>query len=248
MGPEYSFSHEAALKFSNKVYSTKSISEIFHIVEKEKVCGIIPLENSIEGPIHESLDNLFKYDNIYINYVYNMEIKLFLASKDGKIKNILYTNHYAYKESEEFIKNLNINKIEFVSSTSEAAKLAKENNSMCICSKLAVENYGLSIIKEINTENNYTKFALISNKLSYDGDSSIILFTIKNKPGALYNVLKIFYKENIDLTMIYSRPLKTIPWEYYFYLEFKGGYNKKLLEQLKSVTEILKFKGSYKFL
>jgi prephenate dehydratase len=60
--------------------------------------------------------------------------------------------------------------------------------------------------------------------------------------------LKIFYKENIDLTMIYSRPLKTIPWEYYFYLEFKGGYNKKLLEQLKSVTEILKFKGSYKFL
>ena len=177
-----------------------------------------------------------------------MGIKLFLSSKDGKIKNNLYTNHYAYKESEEFIKNLNINKIEFVSSTSEAAKLAKENNLMCICSKLAVENYELSIIKEINTENNYTKFALISNKLSYDGDRSIILFTIKNKPGALYNVLKIFYKENIDLTMIYSRPLKTIPWEYYFYLEFKGGCDKKLLEQLKSVTEILKFKGSYKIL
>jgi prephenate dehydratase len=76
-----------------------------------------------------------------------MEIKLFLASKDGKIKNNLYTNHYAYKESEEFIKDLNINKIEFISSTSEAAKFAKEKNSMCICSKLAVENYGLNMIK-----------------------------------------------------------------------------------------------------
>jgi len=55
-----------------------------------------------------------------------MGIKLFLASEDGKIRDILYTNHYAYKESEEFIRNLNINKIEFVSSTSEAARLAKE--------------------------------------------------------------------------------------------------------------------------
>ena len=194
------------------------------------------------------MDNLFKYDNIYINYIYNMKIKLFLASKDGKIKNTLYTNHYAYKESEEFIKNLNIDRIESVSSTSEAAKLAKEKDSMCICSKLAVENYGLNIIKEINTENNYTKFALISNKPLYCGNKSIILFTIKNKPGTLYNVLKIFYKENINLTMIYSRPLKTIPWEYYFYLEFEDKYNKSLLEKLKSVTEILKFKGSYNIL
>jgi prephenate dehydratase len=77
----------------------------------------------------------------------------------------------------------------------------------------------------------------------------MIFFNVPHKPGALYRALEKFYKYNINLTMIYSRPLKVIPWQYYFYLEFEGELrNSKtinLLEELNAVVTNIKIKGSY---
>ncbi len=128
---------------------------------------------------------------------------------------------------------------------------------MCICSKLAVENYNLKVIKEIHNENNYTKFSLISKNPTYSGERSLIIFTIENKPGSLYKVLRVFYEGKINLSMIYSRPLfkiskennkninRKMPWEYYFYLEYEGPYIDRLIKKLENITEKIKFKGSY---
>ncbi|WP_286188918.1 ACT domain-containing protein [Sulfolobus sp. S-194] len=77
----------------------------------------------------------------------------------------------------------------------------------------------------------------------------MVMFTVPHKPGALYKVLEKFYNNNINLTMIYSRPLKSIPWQYYFYLEFEGNMRenkvKSTLEEIRNITSMLKIKGSF---
>ncbi|WP_252896497.1 ACT domain-containing protein [Metallosphaera hakonensis] len=78
---------------------------------------------------------------------------------------------------------------------------------------------------------------------------TILLFTVPDTPGSLYRVLEKFYLHNVNLSMIYSRPVKVIPWNYYFYLEFDGDLvmaeKTGLLQELKNVTQQLKIKGTY---
>ncbi|MCY0873991.1 MAG: chorismate mutase [Acidianus infernus] len=253
LGPKGSFSHEAALKISNAIYvEAQSISEIFYKVSSEGKLGIVPIENSLEGPINETLDNLFKFDDVFVNKIIELKINLVLASKgDINIKHIknVYTHLYAYKEAQNSLLKLGIvNNVIPVESTSKAAILAlSDPNSAALCSEFAARLYGLKIlaygVQDYN--NNITKFALISKNVSFRGERSMILFTVPDLPGSLYKVLEKFYTFNKNLKMIYSRPVRSIPWNYYFYVEYEGSYEKELLDELKKVTTSLKFKGSY---
>ncbi|BDC19253.1 hypothetical protein HS5_21430 [Acidianus sp. HS-5] len=133
-------------------------------------------------------------------------------------------------------------------STSKAALLAiSDPNSAALCSEFAAKLYGLKIlVNEVQDyDSNITKFALISKKVSLTGERSIMLFTVPDLPGSLYKVLEKFYVLSKNLKMIYSRPVRSIPWHYYFYIEYEGTFDKDLLNELKKVTTSLKFKGSY---
>ncbi len=120
--------------------------------------------------------------------------------------------------------------------------------SAAICSKFAANLYGLNVLYDrVQDGVNITKFVVISKRFYAYGERGIFMFTIPDEPGSLYKVLEKFYKNNINLTMIYSRPIRSTPWHYYFYLEFENKINVLTLEkEIRKVVQELKNKGTYK--
>jgi len=99
--------------------------------------------------------------------------------------------------------------------------------------------------------NNYTRFLILANKKQEKTakDKTSIIFSIKHVPGALYSILEKFNANKINLTKIESRPTKSTPWEYNFYVDFEGNQEdsrvKEMLEKIKQHTLFLKILGSY---
>lgn len=164
---------------------------------------------------------------------------------------VIYSHPHAINESKETLSKHNLSNFVPVESTSTAALYAsKQKYSAAICSEYAAKLYNLKIIlKDINDSINITRFVVISNKIHDKGNKTMIMFTVPHKPGSLYKVLEKFYYNNINLTMIYSRPLKSIPWQYYFYLEFEGELRnekvKETIDSIKELVNLLKIKGTF---
>lgn len=259
LGPEGSFTHEALIKSGIRGYyvTKRSISEIFQSVINDDVnFGFIPFENNLEGIIHETLDCLFEYSSVYVNQCFEMKINQCLIV-NPKIDNlseieVLYTHPIALRQCQKFVKYLQSKGIKIVltNSTSEALEQVINNDKACaIASKFGALSHNLKIlIENIEDYPSYTKFILISKTLRRTGSRTSLIFTLDHKPGTLFKFLELFARSGINLTMIYSRPLKYKPWDYYFYLEFE-----KSLEELSEdfVKEIecrslsFRFLGSY---
>ncbi|MEM0092039.1 MAG: prephenate dehydratase domain-containing protein [Saccharolobus sp.] len=251
LGPQGSFTHEAASLVGDRLLAEPTISAVFKKVDESRdSIGVVPIENSLEGPVNETLDNLYRYDNIYVESEISIKVELVLASKSKSLNEIkkVYSHPYAFSEAKEKLEELGFKEYIPVESTSRAALLAANDiNSGAICSDFAAKIYNLHVVaSKLNSDNNYTRFIVISKKLTKEGEKSMILFSVPHKPGALYKVLQIFYEHNINILMIYSRPLKSIPWQYYFYLEYEGSIsNEEFVQKLRSNTTLLKIKGSF---
>lgn len=186
----------------------------------------MPLQNSLEGPVNETLDNLYTNPSIYVNEVLELEVQLVLASKSvEKRYSKIYSHTHALRELRRGVLEAFGAQIVPVESTSHAAMLAsQEASAAAVCSRRAAEIYGLKVVLEdIQGVNNITKFAVISRKLTTSGHRTMALATVPHRPGGLLRLLEPFYHEGINLTMIYSRPLRHNPWHYYFLLEFEGS-------------------------
>ncbi|ACP35997.1 Prephenate dehydratase [Sulfolobus islandicus Y.G.57.14] len=251
LGPEGSFTHEAAtLLNKGNLKSESTISLVFKKVdEREGSIGVVPIENSLEGPVNETLDNLYNYDNIYVIGEIERKIELALATRSNDLSQIkrIYSHPHAFNEAREKLKELGFNEYIPVESTSKAAQIvSQDSEAAAICSTFAAKLYNLKVLLTINSHNNYTRFIVLSKEMSSNGNKSMILFTVPHKPGALYKVLQVFYDYNINILMIYSRPLKSIPWQYYFYLEYEGNIsNHEFIEKLVKSTSVLKIKGAF---
>lgn len=259
LGPKASFSHLAALKkFGSmvKYFSCNNISDIFSEVEKDNAdYGVVPIENSIEGAISHTLDMLVDSD-LKICSQMMLDISLNLLSKHDK-NNIekIYSNPAVFGQCRIWLEsNLPKANLIEVSSTTKAAQIAsKEKHSACIASLLAADIYDLKIIaKEIeDSPHNITRFLVIG-KFEAEpakNDKTSIVFSVKDKIGALHDMLLPFKNNNINLTKIESRPSKKRAWEYFFFIDMVGHAKdknvKKALDVLEEKTKFLKILGSY---
>ena len=99
--------------------------------------------------------------------------------------------------------------------------------------------------------NNFTRFFILSKEDSppSGNDKTSIVFSVRHKPGALYDFLKELANSKINLTKIESRPTRERPWEYNFYLDFEGHREDKIcreaLERLEENSLFVKVLGSY---
>jgi chorismate mutase/prephenate dehydratase len=141
-----------------------------------------------------------------------------------------------------------------VSSTTRAAQIAaKEKNSGCIASTLAGKVYQLKIIAADieDSPHNVTRFLVIGRKEAgrSGSDRTSVMFSIKDRIGALHDMLVPFKKYRINLTKIESRPSKRKAWDYYFFVDLEGHYQdsrvKKALRELEDKCTFLKVLGSY---
>jgi chorismate mutase/prephenate dehydratase len=259
LGPPATFTHSAALKrfgASVSYLSCHSISDVFGEVEKENAdYGVVPIENSIEGAISHTLDMLVDSDLKICSQIL-LDISHNLLAK-GALKDIrrIYSNPQVFGQCRIWLES-NLPKADLieVASTTKAAQIAsREKKSACIASLLAAEAYGLKIIaKEIeDSPHNITRFLVIGKfEVEPTGhDKTSVMFSIKDRVGALHDMLIPFKKFGINLTKIESRPSKKKAWDYYFFLDLMGHVRDKkirsALEALEEKCKFLKILGSY---
>lgn len=259
-GPEATFTHLASIqKFGSSAehIPVKSISDIFTEVERGRVdYGVVPIENSTEGVINYTLDNFIDSDLKICSEIL-LKISHNVLSKTDSLLKIkkLYFNQQPYAQSRIWVEdNLPNVKLVEVSTSAEAARLAsKDKNSAAIASELAARIYNLKILaKSIEDQkDNYTRFLVIGKKSADRSghDKTSIMFSIKDRVGALHAMLEPFQKYKISLTSIESRPSREKIWDYYFFIDFIGHVKdrkvKLALSELEKKCIFLKILGSY---
>jgi chorismate mutase/prephenate dehydratase len=263
LGPKGSFTMEAAEKhFHSKpcvLQPYPTIRSVFKSVEEgEADYGVVPVENTLEGSVSETLDCLAS-SSLSIVGEEVLRIMLHLSSKERSLEDVktVFSNPHALAQVRRFLDRvLPEARIREVSSTSQAASMAsKTRGSAAVCSEAAAREYGLRILaKNIQDEQeNYTRFLVLSKKPveKFGGAArTMILMTLEHKPGSLHRALGVFAEHGINLTRIESRPVKGKPWEYRFLVEFEGAaWSRSVSEALRKLgrrTVELKVLGSYK--
>ena len=255
LGPEASFTHQAAeSKFGamSEYLPTSSIEGIFREVEKGTAkFGVIPIENSSNGIVSDTINGLDEY-NLKIIAEVIIDVHFAFATLNEDYKNVqkIYSKDIAFGQCRKFLQDLGLDNAELVpvESTAKAAKLASEDeNTAALCPAIAAKLYNLPIRfnnVEDNT-NNRTRFFVISNfeNASSGDDKTSLLVRLSNEPGSLVNFLNHFEESGVNLTKIKSHILEG---ESLFFIEFHGHQNddnvKPILEKLSSEIKIL---GSY---
>lgn len=259
LGPEASFTHLAVLKkfgSQTECIPCGSISDVFLEVERDNAdYGVVPVENTIEGAVTHTLDMFVDSDlKICSQIILDISHSLLTNCPKEKIKRI-YSNPQVFGQCRIWLQeNLpSVEKIE-VSSTTRAAQIAsREKYSASIASQLAAKIYKLKVlVTDIeDSPHNITRFLVIgkTDVAPTASDRTSVVFSIKDRVGALHDMLVPFKKNRINLTMIESRPSKKKAWDYYFFLDLAGHRNnpsvKRALTELEHKCKFLKVLGSY---
>jgi len=241
-----------------KTQPCESFDVVFDSVVSGKCeFGLIPIENSLAGSIHQNYDLLLRHD-LQIVAEYPLRVQHCLIALPGVKKEDIkkaISHPQALGQCAAYLRNLGI-KAESVYDTAGSVKILKESGSRdtaAIASSRAAEIYGMQILEEGIEDNpeNYTRFLAIAREaVRPEGEAKTsIVFTLKNQPGALFKALSVFALRDIDLTKIESRPLQGKPWEYLFYIDFIGStYDETVLKALDHLSEYamtLRVLGSY---
>jgi prephenate dehydratase len=271
LGPKGTFSQEAVqeylkvrqadLKNGEYVECTyNTIHDILFAVEKNEINeALIPVENSLEGAVNETLDMLATEINLKIKAEIIIPIRQNLLIKKGSLKkDILYiiSHPQPIGQCRKYISNVFPKvKIELVYSTAGAAEMVAlgKGDLAAIGSAVAAQVYDLEIFaKDIqDKDNNFTRFLIVSNiDSSRTGfDKTSIVFSTENRPGSLYRILDIFNLWDINMTRIESRPAKKQLGNYIFFVDIEGHKEdedvRDALIMIKRKTSFYKFLGSY---
>lgn len=264
LGPKGSFSHQVALKAFPEAHLEPypNITEVIKAYERGQVdLSIVPVENSIEGSVHETLDYLFHQAQIQAvaELIQPIKQQLLACQTDGPIETI-FSHPQALAQSKIYIlEHYPYAKLEVTASTAAAARLVAEHPEepyAAIAPETAAVEYGLQLvardIQEISE--NFTRFWVLGCKrpefaLEKLAPKKTLGLTLPdNLPGALYKALSVFAWRGIDLTKIESRPLKTALGEYFFIIDVNGEQESLLqfaLEELTAIGITYKILGQY---
>ena len=260
LGPETTFSHQAAIKqfgHSAVLSPFNSIEVIFSEVEQGNCAyGIVPVENSTEGVINLTLD-CFVDSPLLICDELKLEVSLCLMSKVKKAEQIevIYSHPQALAQCRNWL-NRHLPGIEQIptSSTANAAQQATGNkNSAAIAGFLAAEVNHLNVLAEKiqDRADNHTRFLVIGKEKAKKArhNKTAIMFSIKDEAGSLLQALQLFARNKINLTKIQSRPLRHRTWEYLFYLDLEGHIEDqniaRVIDRLRKKSLFMKVLGSF---
>ncbi|MDQ1280340.1 MAG: hypothetical protein QG670_1603 [Thermoproteota archaeon] len=261
LGPKGTNSEQAARKyFSTKArfFAVTSIAEVFRAVEMgASEYGVVPVENSLEGSVHATLDlllesSLIVYGEVELRIEHSLIVKP--GQKMGEIHLVL-SHPQALAQCRRFLeKNLPKAELREVNSTALAVELIKNmDHAAAIGTEIASENGSMEILARgiEDNPNNFTRFFILcKDEAKPSGrDKTSIIFSAKNIPGVLYKILGAFAIREINLTKIESRPERGKPWEYVFYLDFEGHRSEEkseaALKDLQDKCLFVKVIGSY---
>jgi len=239
LGPEGTYSHQAALrKFGSSVeYEPLSdIPAIFEEVARRRCdLAIVPIENTLGGGVVDTLDCFSHFHgSVCAEVLLEVHHNLLGNCTTDKIKSI-YSRPEAFAQCREWLASRfrNIELIPVASSARAAQMVARRRNAAALGSKLAAEVHNLKVLAE-NVEdkpNNLTRFLVLSNTPAKRTgcDKTAIMFTTRHKSGALADVLDVLSQHKVNLTSIDSRPTRRRNWAYFFFIEAEGHVDDKHL-------------------
>ena len=261
LGPEHTYSHEAArLRFgaSASFEPQPSIAAVFQALENGRAdFGVAPVENTTEGSVGLTLDLLTDTPTPIIGEIL-LPIRHAIMSRSGepaKVRKVLSHQQSLGQCREYLAAHYPHCELEAVASNTFAARRAAEDDSIAaICSIAAAEPYGLTII-EANIQDvaqNTTRFLVLghaSAQAASGADKTSLVFAVPERAGALHGALSLFAREKINLTMIQSRPQRERPWAYTFFVDLQGYRDaprvRRALRALERQALFFKVLGSY---
>ena len=261
LGPKGTFSYEACNEYcknNEEMIQYKTIPDTILALEENEIdVAIVPIENSLQGCVTDAIDTLIQNENIKVKGEILLEIKQnLMTNKQCEISEIrkVYSHPQALAQCKNYLEqNLHHAQIIAVESTAYAAKKVSESDELCACigNIACLDEYNLKLIEKSIQDNifNKTKFWVLSkskdekiteNKMS-------LIFSVKHEPGALYKVLEIFNKYNLNLTKIESRPAKTVLGEYIFWIDvsIENGNEDNAIKEIMDKGIYVRILGKY---
>ncbi|MFC3609633.1 prephenate dehydratase [Stutzerimonas tarimensis] len=261
LGPEGTFTQAAALKHFGQAVISKpmaAIDEVFREVVAGAVnFGVVPVENSTEGAVNHTLDSFLEHDIVICGEV---ELRIhhhLLVGDTTKTDHItrIYSHAQSLAQCRKWLDAHypNVERVPVASNADAAKRVKSEWNSAAIAGDMAAQLYGLSKLAEKieDRPDNSTRFFVIgSQEVPPTGDDKTsIIVSMRNKPGALHDLLMPFHQNGIDLTRIETRPSRSGKWTYVFFIDFVGHHQnplvKDVLEKIACDAVALKVLGSY---
>lgn len=262
MGVPGSYTEEAAVGYFKNEYELTgypSFHDVVHRLETKEIrYGILAIENSSTGSVHQTLD-LIREKNLYITGEAIQKVEHYLmavkGSKLSMIKKVIshpqgleQCGNYIRKNGWEIGTHVN---------TAAAAKEAAQKNdpyTAVIASKRAASIYGLEILDEKIQDNNhnYTRFVVLSGtkEITEGADKISLVFIVKNVPGSLYAAIQGFAENGVNLIKLESRPIWVEPWHYFFFMDLEGSLEDERIKRALSYLEIhcksYRILGNYK--
>lgn len=220
--------------------------------------GVIPIENSLTGSIHENYDLLLNHTTPIIGEIKLRIAHVLIGLPGAALSDIkaVYSHPQALAQCRTYLRKLKGVEVVPAYDTAGSVKMIRDKgwkNSAAIASMQAARNYGMKVLAQgiENNKANYTRFLILGKKPAASAPKckTSVVFAFKNVPGALFKCLGAFSMRDINLVKIESRPIHGKPWAYLFYLDFEGHANdersRNALNHLKELTLFVKNLGSY---
>jgi prephenate dehydratase len=259
-GEAGAFSHEAAKRMvpGCTILPCARSAEVFDQLGRGAVpAAVIPIENSLAGPVGEHFDLLLAR-KVFVQREFQLRIVHNLIAAPGvKFKALrrAYSHPIALEQCRDFFaKNKQIEPVPFYDTAGSVKHVVANGlqDAAGIAGKQAALAYSGRILAAgiEDDKQNFTRFFLVrrSRRVLPGANKTSIAFSLKNVPGALFNALGIFARHEISLSKIESRPLRGHPWEYMFYVDFLCGNDstaRKALGLLGEMADVVKVLGIY---
>ena len=261
LGPDGTFSHQAARRqFGAQVdyVPVTNMRDVFTMTERgDTQFGVVPVENTIEGPITVTFDALVETDVTICSEI-KLEISEHLMSRTGKIEDVqkVASHPQPLAQCRGWLE-ANLHGIETIetTSTAAAAQLAHADEKVAsIGSEVTATVYDLLTIAAgiEDHRGNTTRFLVVGRETPAPSgqDLTSAIFTVRrDQSGALHNLLGPFAKNGVNLTAVQSRPMKGKPWEYNFIVDMEGHQNdpavRRALDEAAEVAASHKVLGSF---
>lgn len=264
LGPGGTFCEQAARQYKGEndwqLIPLSTIRQVFQAVAAgEAARGIVPIENSYEGAVNQTLDLLIGSPELQIigEVIIPVRQNLLIHPRaTGEKIDCIWSHGQALAQCQEYLhRHYPDVPVQEVHSTAEAARMVATSGETwaAIATQAAAENYGLQVLAaDIQDQlNNSTRFVVLSRETAdcCNGGKTSLLVYVADRPGALYEVLQEFYIRGINLCKIESRPARTRIGEYLFFIDIEGSRQEKRIHEvliaLESVAAAIRVLGSY---
>ncbi len=260
LGPPGTFTHmaaRAAFGLAAQYVEAATIPGVFDAVVRGRATyGVAPIENSSEGGVTFTLDNLLDTD-LLIRQELVLDVAQCLVGLTHDMGSILrvYSHPQALAQCRRWLgRNLPHAQLVVADSTTAAARQAADDPAAAaVAGRLAAELSGLRVLREAiqDQAQNATRFIVLATQDAppTGRDKTSLVFSTRDERGALRQILEVFDKAGINLTRIESRPARSKRWEYVFFTDLEGHRTSPelsgALEQLGELCQMTKVLGSY---